>query len=359
MARAHIFNAGPAALPLPVLEQAQSELLEYGNNGMSLMEMSHRSKGFMAVAEAAERNVRALMDIPDDYAVVFLQGGASLQFAMIPLNLRADGQTADYVDTGSWSTKAIKEAKVTGPVNVAWDGKDENYARVPKSEELALTSGAAYVHICSNETIGGIRYHGFPETEAPLVADMSSDIMSRKIDVSRFGLLYAGAQKNLGPSGLALVIVRKDLVERCPDSVPLFLRYSTHIEKSSLYNTPNTWAFYILKLVTEWIQQRGGIAALEKANEAKARMLYEVFDGSEFWKPVADPACRSIMNVTWTTPSEELDAAFVEQATEAGLVGLKGHRSVGGLRASIYNAVPREAVEALVAFMKTFENENG
>jgi phosphoserine aminotransferase len=360
MARVHNFGAGPAALPLPVLEKAQAELLDFNGNGMSLMEMSHRSRGFAEVIEAAQANVRKLMDVPDDYAVLFLQGGASLQFAMIPMNLRGEGQTADYVDTGSWSTKAIKEARTAGKVNVAWDGKKENYLRAPKESELDLTGeSAAYVHICSNETIGGVRYPTFPKTAAPLIADMSSEIMSRVVDIRQFAMVYAGAQKNLGPSGLAVVVLRKDLAGRCPESVPIYLRYGTHIEKDSLYHTPNTWGIYIVKLVTDWIAEQGGVAAVERVNEIKAKLLYDTLDASDFYKACADKECRSTMNVTWRLPNEDLEATFVKEATAAGLAGLKGHRSVGGIRASIYNACPRDAVEALVAFMKDFEASNG
>ncbi len=359
MSRVYNFNAGPAALPLPVLEKAQAELLDLGGSGMSVMEMSHRSKEYAAINDQAEANVRRLMGIPDDYSVLFLQGGASLQFAMVPMNLRRPGKLADYVDTGSWSSKAIKEAKVTGAVNVAWSGKEENYMRIPKENELQLTPGAEYVHICSNETIGGICYSTFPKTEAPLVADMSSEIMSRVIDVRQFGLIYAGAQKNLGPSGLALVIVRNDLMERCPEDVPIFLRYSTHAEEKSLYNTPNTWAVYILKLVTEWLESLGGIPAIQKINEKKAQTLYDLLDSSEFWRTPADRESRSIMNVVWRLPSEELEELFVSEAKKEGMVGLKGHRSVGGLRASLYNAVGQDAVDALVGFMKEFERKHG
>lgn len=359
MARVYNFNAGPAALPLPVLEKAQAEMLDLGGSGMSVMEMSHRSKEYAAINEAAEANVRKLMGISDDYAVLFLQGGASLQFAIIPMNLRRPGKSADYVDTGSWASKALKEAKITGAVNVIWSGKEESYMRAPKPSELNFTPGAEYVHICSNETIGGIRFPVFPKTEAPLVADMSSEIMSRVIDVSQFGMIYAGAQKNLGPSGLALVIIRKDLLDRCPEDVPVFLRYSTHAEEKSLYNTPNTWAVYILKLVTEWLESLGGIEAMQKINEQKAATLYNLLDSSDFWRTPADKESRSIMNVVWRLPSEELEELFVSEAKKAGMVGLKGHRSVGGLRASIYNAVTQEAVDALVAFMKEFEAKHG
>lgn len=359
MARVFNFNAGPAALPVPVLEKAQAEMLECGSSGMSVMEQSHRSKDFAAIIEAAEANVRKLMGVSDDYAVLFMQGGASLQFAMIPMNFRAAGKSADYVHTGSWSSKAIKEAKVTGAVNVVWDGKEESYMRAPKQAELNLSADAEYVHICSNETIGGIRYSVFPKTTAPLIADMSSEIMSRAIDVNQFGMIYAGAQKNLGPSGLALVIIRKDLIERCPETVNVFLRYKTHAEEKSLYNTPNTWGIYILKLVTDWVDSLGGIPGVQAINEKKAGTLYSVLDSSDFWRAPADMESRSIMNVVWRLPSEELEEQFVAEAKKAGMIGLKGHRSVGGLRASIYNAVGQDAIDALVAFMREFEKKSG
>jgi len=354
------FNAGPAALPLAVLERAQAELLDFGGTGMSVMEMSHRSKAFEAIVNAADANLRQLMGIPDTHTVLFLQGGASLQFAMIPMNLRAPGQSADYVDTGSWASKAIKEGKINGgAVQVLWSGKAEGYTRAPRPEEICETAGAAYVHICSNETIGGIRFPAFPTTQAPLIADMSSEIMSRPIDVSQFGMIYAGAQKNVGPSGLALVIMRNDLLERTPDTTPIFLRYGTHAAEHSLYNTPNTWAIYIVKLVTEWMLEQGGISAIERINEEKAALLYTELDRSAFWRPVAQRESRSTMNVTWRLPSEELEEQFVKEAGKAGMVGLKGHRSVGGIRASIYNAVPRANVETLVSFMQEFERKNG
>lgn len=359
MARVYNFNAGPAALPLPVLERAQADMVDAAGSGMSVMEMSHRSKDFAAIIETAETNVRKLMGVSDDYAVLFLQGGASLQFAMIPMNLRRPGKSADYVDTGSWASKAIKEGKIGGDANVAWSGKEEKYSQTPRQEELNLTPGAEYVHICSNETIGGIRFPEFPKTEAPLIADMSSEIMSRVIDVGRFGMIYAGAQKNIGPSGLALVIMRKDLIDRTPDDVPIFLRYKTHADEGSLYNTPNTWGIYILKLVTDWVESLGGIAAIQKINETKAAKLYEEIDSSDYWCSPIDKASRSIMNVVWRLPNEELEEMFVSEAKKAGMVGLKGHRSVGGIRASIYNAVPMEAVDALVAFMREFKGRNG
>ncbi|MDR0361507.1 MAG: 3-phosphoserine/phosphohydroxythreonine transaminase [Planctomycetota bacterium] len=359
MARIFNFSAGPAVLPLPVLEQAQSEMLDYQGSGMSIMEMSHRGKTYDAVIKAAEANVRKLMNIPEDYSVLFLPGGASQQFAMIPLNfLRASG-SADYVHTGSWAAKAIKEARIVGKVNVVWDGRNDDYLRAPKLPELALSPDASYVHICSNETIGGIRFPEFPKTPAPLIADMSSEIMSRVIDVDDFGMIYAGAQKNIGPSGLALVVLRKEQAERAPESLSLFFRYATHMKEPSLYNTPNTWAVYILKLVTEWMEKEGGVAAFERRNEAKAKLLYDELDASDFWKPCAEKGSRSIMNVTWRLASEDLEAKFVKEAQGAGMDGLKGHRSVGGIRASIYNAFPEAGVKALVAFMREFQRRNG
>jgi len=361
MARVFNFNAGPAALPLPVLEKAQSELVEYGSTGMSVMEMSHRSKDFAAINEGAESGIRKLMEVSDDYAVLFLQGGASLQFAMIPMNLRLEGQSADYINTGSWASKALKEAKITGAINPAWDGVTDNYTTTPTQADLdaCLDPDAAYVHICSNETIGGIRFPSFPKTQTPLIADMSSEFMSRVVDVNQFGMIYGGAQKNLGPSGMAVVIIRKDLMERCPASVPIIMRYSTHAKEKSLYNTPNTWGIYILRLVTEHLESIGGLAAMQKINEKKAGMLYKVIDGSDFYKKIAKPESRSIMNVVWRLPSEELEEKFVADAKKAGFIGLKGHRSVGGLRASIYNAVGLDAVGALVAFMNAFEKASG
>lgn len=360
MARICNFNAGPAALPLPVLERAQAEMIDYAGNGMSIMEMSHRSKSFMAIVDQAVTNIRQLMGVPEEYDILFLQGGASLQFAMFPLNLRLPGQTGAYVNTGSWAGKAIKEAKITGEAVTVWDGKAENFTRAPRPDEITAPADAAYLHICSNETIGGIRFSDFPDTGAvPLIADMSSEIMSRVVDVRRFGMIYAGAQKNIGPSGLALVILRKDLIARCPETVPVFLRYSTHAEENSLYNTPNTWGIYFIKLVTEWMLDQGGIPAFQAANEAKAAALYAVLDGSDFWKPVAQPESRSIMNVCWRLTSEELEDLFVKESKAAGMEGLKGHRSVGGIRASIYNAVPRSCVDALIAFMQDFEKRHG
>ena len=359
MARVHNFSAGPAAMPLAVLEKAQSELLDLDGSGMSVMELSHRSKEFQSVIDGAESGIRGLLGVSKDYAVLFLQGGASLQFAMIPMNLRRPGKSADYVDTGSWASKAIKEAMLTGATKVLWSGKKDKYTKIPKAGDLKISPDAEYVHICSNETIGGIRWARFPETSIPLVADMSSEIFSRPVDVNRFGLIYAGAQKNLGPSGLAVVIIRKDLAERASENVPIFMRYSTHIESGSLYNTPNTWAVYMVKLVCEWVESNGGVTAFQKMSEEKAAKLYDLIDESDFWNSPVEKESRSVMNVVWRLSSEDLEAEFVKQAKEAGFIGLKGHRSVGGIRASIYNAVTMESVEALVSFMKEFEQKNG
>ncbi len=359
MSRIYNFAAGPAVMPLPVLEKAQAELLDFQSSGMSIMEMSHRGKIFDAVIKEAEAKFRKLMGVSDDYAVLFMPGGASQQFAMVPLNLLTPGKAADYVDTGSWSIRAIEEARIVGKVNVIWSGKDRKYMVAPKPPELRFNPDAAYAHICSNETIGGIRLPEFPKTEAPLIADMSSDIASRAFDFSRFAAVYAGAQKNLGPSGVAVLAVRKDLAEHCPDTVNVYFRYKTHIPEPSLYNTPNTWGVYLFKLVMDWMLDLGGVPAMQKRNEAKAKVLYDALDASAFWKPCADKDSRSIMNITWRLPSEELENKFIKEAKAAGMDGLKGHRSVGGIRASIYNAFPPEGVKALAGFMKEFERKNG
>ena len=359
MMRIHNFNAGPAALPLEVIEQAQAELPSLNGIGMSVMELSHRSKEFEAIIASAEAGLRKLMIIPENYDVLFLQGGASHQFAMIPMNLRRPEKSADYVDSGSWSNRALKEAQLTGAVNIAWSGKTDNYTRMPRQEELKLLPDAEYVHICSNETIGGVRWKNFPKTETPLFVDMSSDVLSREVDITQFDMVYAGAQKNLGPSGLAVVILNKGLAERAPENTPVFFRYSTHLKDGSLYNTPNTWAIYLLDLVCKWLEARGGAAAMEKINAKKAATLYNVIDSGDFWRSPVEIESRSVMNVVWRLGSEELEAKFISEAKKAGMVGLKGHRSVGGIRASIYNAVTLESVEALADFMKEFERKNG
>ena len=359
MSRVYNFAAGPAALPLEVLQQAQAELVEYPGLGMSIMETSHRGKVYDAIQKEAEANLRELMGISDDYAVLFLQGGASSQFSMVPMNLLPAGGFADYTNSGAWGGKAIKEAKKVGQVNIAADCGKEIPTRVPRLDELKLTPGAAYVHITSNETISGAQWKEFPKTEAPLVADMSSDILSRPIDVNQFGLIYAGAQKNLGPSGVTVVIVRKDLAARAPETLGTMFRYQTHIDDNSLYNTPPTFGIYILMLVTRWVKGQG-TAKLYKQNVDKAAKLYAAIDGSEgFYKGTAVKEFRSDMNVTFRLGTEDLEKKFVAEATAAGLTSLKGHRSVGGIRASIYNACPVAAVDALVAFMDDFAKKNG
>ncbi len=357
--RCYNFSAGPAVLPLPVLEEARSELLDYRGSGMSLMEQSHRGKPYMAVHQEAIDNISKLLGLTDSHAVLLLQGGATAQFAMVPMNLRGPDQTADYTNSGSWAKKAIAEAKLTGAVHIAADTAGEKPARMPRTEDLQLSPGAAYLHLTSNETISGVQWKSFPTADAPLVADMSSDILSRPFDVSPFGLIYAGAQKNLGPAGVTIVILRKDMAERAPESVPLFFRYKTHLEANSLYNTAPTFSIYLVSLVTRWLLGQGGVNGIAARNEMKAAKLYDAIDASAFYRGTAAPEDRSLMNVTFRLPSEELEAQFVSEAEKEGLKGLKGHRSVGGMRASIYNAFPVEGVDALVAFMKDFEQRNG
>ena len=354
------FAAGPAMLPKDVMKRAEAEFTDYKNCGSGIMELSHRGKLFQPVIDRAEANVRELLNISDDYAVIFVQGGASLQFSMLAMNL-LNGGTADYIDTGVWSNKAAKEAQMFGNVNIAASSKETKYDHIPAASEWKLTPGAAYMHITSNNTVAGTQYQTLPTPVAgvPLIADMSSDIMSRMFNVNDFGMIYAGAQKNLGPSGVALVIIRKDLVERTDNSkVPTMLRYSTYVENGSMFNTPPTFAIYMLALVTDWFKEQGGIPALEERNNAKAAYLYDFLGNSDFYKSPVAPADRSRMNVVFRTPSEELDAKFVAEAKENGLTDLKGHRLVGGCRASIYNAMPMEGVQALVEFMKKFELAN-
>jgi len=362
MSRVFNFSAGPAALPEAVLERARDELLDYRATGMSVMEMSHRSQAFIDIAERAEADLRELLGVPDDYAVLFLQGGATQQFAMVPLNLLGDATVADYLDTGSWSAKAIKEAKRFCEVNVAASSEGTNFDRVPDPAEWRLSPGAAYVHLCSNETIGGVQVAAFddlPVGGVPLVADMSSDILSRPIDVRRFGVIYAGAQKNIGPAGLTLVIVRRDLLGRAGAAVPSMLDYAVHAEAGSMSNTPPTYAWYLAGLVFEWLKAQGGVTAIAEINRRKAARLYGAIDASNFYTAPVQPASRSLMNVPFTLADPALDKSFLEGAEAAGLTNLKGHRSVGGMRASLYNAVPEAAVEALVDFMQTFESRHG
>jgi phosphoserine aminotransferase len=358
--RIYNFSAGPAVLPVPVLERAREEMLSLPGVGMSVMEISHRSAAFDEIIGGAERGMRELMGIPENYRVLFLQGGASLQFSMIPMNLLGEGASADYVITGSWGKKALKEAKKVGAVSVAADLADSRYTRTPEPHELKLDGNAAYVHVTSNETIEGVEWKDDPQVgDVPLISDASSNIMSRPVDVSKYALIYAGAQKNLGPSGLTVVIIRDDLLQRIPDGLHTMLDYRTHAENKSLYNTPNTWGIYIFNLVCEWMKSKGGLASIYRENQAKAKLIYDAIDATDFYRGHAAVESRSLMNVTFRLPSEELEKQFAKEATAAKLDGLKGHRSVGGIRASIYNAFPREGCEALVEFMRDFERKHG
>ena len=358
--RAFNFCAGPAALPTAVLERAQAELLDWQGLGLSVMEMSHRSDAYVAIASKAEQDLRDLLTIPDNYKVLFLQGGASQQFAEIPLNLLPESGVADYIDTGIWSRKAIDEARRFGQVNVAASAKPYDYFSIPGQNEWQLSESAAYLHYASNETIGGVQFDWVPQVgETPLVVDMSSDILSRSIDVSRYGLIYAGAQKNIGPSGLVVVIVREDLLGRARSSCPTMLDYKVAADNGSMYNTPATFSWYLAGLVFEWLKEQGGVEAMEARNRAKKDLLYSFIDSSEFYANPIAPNARSWMNVPFRLADERLDKAFLAGADARGLLNLKGHRSVGGMRASIYNAVGLDAVEALVAYMGEFEKEHG
>lgn len=358
MARAYNFSAGPAILPEEVLQQVQSELLDFNGTGMSIMEMSHRGKDYAAVHQEAKDNLKKLLNIPDNYSILFMTGGASTQFSLIPMNLLGEGETADYITAGAWSSKAIKAAKKIGAnVNELANTAKDIPTCVP-GNDLDFTPGAAYVHICSNETISGAQVKEFPKTDAPLIADMSSDILSRPLDVSQFGMIYAGAQKNLACAGVTLVIIRNDLAEKSPDTLPELFQYKHVMENDSLSNTAPTFPIYIIAMVTRWLLETGGLEAMQKQNEQKAAKLYDLFDASEFYKGTAKPEFRSPMNVTFRLPTEELEAQFIKEATAKNMTSLKGHRSVGGIRASIYNAFPVEGVDALVEFMKEFELAN-
>lgn len=356
--RVYNFSAGPSMLPVSVLEKAQAEMVEYGKSGMSVMEMSHRSKDYEAIIEGAEALVRELMHVPDNYKVLFVQGGGSSQFAMIPMNFAAANKKADYVITGQWAKKAAQEAERYITVNKVASSADKTFSYIPKLDPNQFSTDADYFYICYNNTIYGTRYTELPKTNAPLVADISSCVMSEEIDVSKFGMLFAGAQKNLGPAGVTLVIVREDLIGNAMEITPTMFDYKTHADNGSMYNTPPTYSIYILKLVLEWIKQQGGVAALQKINEKKAAILYDYLDQSELFRGTVVKEDRSLMNIPFVTGNDELDAKFVAEAKAAGFVNLKGHRTVGGMRASIYNAMPEEGVEALVAFMKKFEQEN-
>ena len=357
--RAFNFNAGPSALPQEVLEAAAQQLVNFNNTGMSIMEMSHRSADFEAVHNGAIDRLRKIFAIPDNYEVLFLQGGASLQFSMIPMNFLQAGQKADYVLTGAWSEKAFKEAKLFGEPVIVASTKENNYKNIPAVTDLPFNDDAAYVHITSNNTIFGTEWKHFPETSAPLIADMSSDILSKPVDISKFAMIYAGAQKNLGPSGVTVVIIRKDFLEKANTNIPTMLKYSTHADNNSLYNTPPTFGIYMLGEVLKWVEEQGGLEKIAANNEAKAKLIYDAIDHSNgFYYGHAEQGSRSLMNITFRVADEELEKKFLAEAKAAGFVGINGHRSVGGCRASTYNAVPYEACKALSDFMIEFQAKN-
>ncbi len=359
MNRVYNFSPGPSMLPLPVLEKAQKELLDYQGTGMSVMELSHRSKLFQDIVDSAQELLIDLMSIPQNYKVLFLQGGATTQFSMVPLNLYSNNRKADYVITGSFAKKAAQEAKRYGQVNVVASSADKNFSYIPDIDSMKPSPDSDFFHITTNNTIYGTRFTKLPDTgDVPLVADMSSNILSEVFDVSKFGLIYAGAQKNMAPSGLTIVIVREDLVGKAMNITPLMLDYKVHVEQNSLYNTPTTFSIYMAKLVFEWLKDLGGVAEMEKINIEKANILYDCIDNSTMYKGTANPKDRSLMNVTFTLPNEELTSKFIKEAEKEGMVTLKGHRSAGGIRASIYNAMPIEGVKALADFMKRFELNN-
>ncbi|UFS68704.1 3-phosphoserine/phosphohydroxythreonine transaminase [Geomonas sp. RF6] len=359
MSRVFNFSAGPAVLPEEVLKKAAAEMLDWNGSGQSVMEMSHRGKEFIAIAEAAEADLRELLAIPSNYKVLFLQGGATLQFAMIPMNLLAGKTSADYVNTGEWSKKAIKEAKLFCQPNVIASSEDQKFTYAPAQGDWKPSADAAYVHYCANETIGGVEFQWIPETgDVPLVCDMSSNILSKPIDITKYGLIYAGAQKNIGPAGLTIVIIREDLIGKAPEKTPAMLNYKTHADADSMYNTPPTYGIYIAGLVFKWLKEQGGLAAMQKKNAEKAALIYDLLDSSSFYNNPVRREDRSLMNIPFTLAKPELDDEFLKGAKARGLVQLKGHRSVGGMRASIYNAMPLEGVQALVEYMKEFEVKN-
>ncbi|HIM99316.1 MAG TPA: 3-phosphoserine/phosphohydroxythreonine transaminase [Gammaproteobacteria bacterium] len=360
MSRVYNFSPGPAMLPQAVLEQARQEMLDWQGSGLSVMEMSHRGKEFMSIAEKADADLRELMGIPDDYKVLYLQGGASSQFAMVPMNLLRGKTSADYINTGVWSKKAIAEAKRYCAVNVAATTEAGNFSSTPSQQELKLNPDAAYVHYIANETIGGVEFPYIPQTGGvPLVADMSSTILSRPVDVSKFGVIYAGAQKNIGPAGLTVVIVREDLIGQVIDGAPTMFDYQIHADSDSMYNTPSTYSIYLAGLVFAWLQEQGGLAAMAEINQRKAKKLYDAIDNNPFYANPVEPESRSWMNVPFTLANPDLEGDFLSEAKACGLTTLKGHRSVGGMRASIYNAMPEAGVDALVKFMQAFAAKHG
>jgi len=361
MGRIYNFAAGPSTLPLPTLEEASKKLVDFEGKGMSLIEMSHRGKIFDALHNETITLMKEIYQIPENFHILFLQRGADFIIGMVPMAFLKQGDTADFINTGAWAKKAISDAKIVGKINTIWDGKENNYTRIPAQNELKFTPGAVYAHLCSNETIGGIQWNYFPETGGiPLVADMSSDVLSRPIPWDKFGLVFAGTQKNLAPSGLALVVMRKDFAEKARQDLPAYLRYDQHIAENSLYNTPPTFVIWMMNLTLKWIKSIGGLSAIEKLRDQKSNMLYDAIDksGGYYTNPV-DKGSRSKMNIVWRMKSEEMEAKFISEATKQGLDGLKGHRSVGGMRASVYNAMPVEGIKALVDFMKHFMEKNG
>lgn len=353
------FSPGPAVLPYSVLEQAAKDIVNFNNKGMGLIEMSHRSKDFMAVLDEADALIRELLAVPTNYKVLFLQGGASSQFFMVPMNLLGPGKKATYLNTGVWAGKAIKEAKAFGQVEVAYTGEPNRFKHVPTDDEYSVAADSEYLHLCSNNTIFGTSFAQFPDKGCMLISDMSSDIMSRPVDVSKFGIIYAGAQKNMGPAGVTIVIIREDLLDRCPANVPAMLKYKTHADKGSMYNTPPTFAIYCVGLVMRWLKEQGGLAAMERRNEEKAGLVYQAIDATDFYRGHAEKECRSLMNISFNLPTAELEAKFIKETAAVNLDGLKGHRDVGGCRASIYNAFPLEGVQKLVEFMAEFAQKNG
>ena len=359
MARVYNFSAGPSMLPEEVLKTAADEMLEFGTTGQSVMEMSHRSKEYQAIFDETEADLREIMNIPDNYKVLFLQGGASTQFAMIPLNLMNRNGKADFIVTGQWANKAYQEASRYGKCNAVASSKDKTFSYIPELDESKFDPEADYFHICYNNTIYGTRFNDLPDTKGvPIIADMSSCILSEPVDVSKYGMIYAGAQKNMGPAGLTVVIIREDLIGNAMDITPTMFNYQIHADNGSMYNTPPTYGIYILGLVLDWVAEKGGLEAMAKYNAEKAAILYDFLDGSKLFKATVQGKDRSLMNVPFVTGNEELDAKFVSEAKKAGLINIKGHRSVGGMRASIYNAMPIEGVKALVEFMRKFEAEN-
>ncbi len=352
------FSAGPATLPYEVLTRTAQDIVDFNGTGIGLMEISHRSPEFQHVIDEAERLLRELMAIPENYKVLFLQGGASSQFYMVPMNLLSGGRKATYLNTGTWAKKAIAEARLFGDIDVAFSSEEQNYNRVPDRQDYTVAEDSEYLYLVSNNTIFGTQFQHFPDTDQMLISDMSSDILSRPIDVSRFGLIFAGAQKNLGPAGVTVVIVREDLLDRCPDNIPTMLKYKTHADKGSMFNTPPCIAVYVVYRVLEWLKELGGVAAIQEINRQKAALLYQTMDSSGYYRGHADTHSRSQMNVAFNLPTPELEAKFISEAADHGLKGLKGHRSIGGCRASIYNAFALEGVAKLADFMKHFADEN-